>query len=365
MNPRFIMIGGFLGAGKTTTISRLAKHFQDLGLRVAIVTNDQATDLVDTNLLRSQGFDVGEVAGSCFCCNFNELTSTVERLSADQRPDVVIAEPVGSCTDLVATVIRPLQQIYNQPFDIAPYGVIVKPSHGLKILKKVAKGGFSPQAEYIFRKQLEEADFIILNRIDELSADVVAELQALIHTNFPNVPVVQISATTGAGFDALSDQLDQKGVYGTRLMDVDYDVYAEGEAELGWLNAQVELNSLEALDLDQFVLTLVQRIQSHLASESLEVAHLKAIGMADGKFAVVNAISSDTSATLSMPSGHNCLRAELVINARVAVAPESLTKTIERILLATSLELKVEATIRTLQSFRPGRPVPTHRLLTN
>ena len=365
MNPRFIMIGGFLGAGKTTTISRLAKHFQDLGLRVAIVTNDQATDLVDTNLLRSQGFDVGEVAGSCFCCNFNELTSTVERLSADQRPDVVIAEPVGSCTDLVATVIRPLQQIYNQPFDIAPYGVIVKPSHGLKILKKVAKGGFSPQAEYIFRKQLEEADFIILNRIDELSADVVAELQALIHTNFPNVPVVQISATTGAGFDALSDQLDQKGVYGTRLMDVDYDVYAEGEAELGWLNAQVELNSLEALDLDQFVLTLVQRIQSHLASESLEVAHLKAIGMADGKFAVVNAISSDTDAKLSMPSGHFCLRAELVINARVAVAPESLTQTIERILGAISLEWKVEATIRTLQSFRPGRPVPTHRLQTN
>ena len=365
MNPRFIMIGGFLGAGKTTTISRLAKSFQDSGLRVAIVTNDQAANLVDTNLLRSQGFDVGEVAGSCFCCNFNELTSTMERLSADQRPDVVIAEPVGSCTDLVATVIRPLQQIYNQPFDIAPYGVIVKPSHGLKILNKVSKGGFSPQAEYIFRKQLEEADFVILNRMDELSADVVTELQALIHTHFPNVPLVQISATTGAGFDALSDQLDQKGEYGTRLMEVDYDVYAEGEAELGWLNAQVELNSLEALDLDQYVLTLVQRIQSHLASESSEVAHLKAIGMADGKFVVVNAISSDTSATLSMPSGHNCLRAELVLNARVAVAPESLTKTIERILIATSMEWKVEATIRTLQSFRPGRPVPTHRLLTN
>jgi G3E family GTPase len=61
-NPRFIMIGGFLGAGKTTTVSRLAKHYLSQGKRVAIVTNDQATDLVDTNLLRSQGFDVGEVA---------------------------------------------------------------------------------------------------------------------------------------------------------------------------------------------------------------------------------------------------------------------------------------------------------------
>jgi len=132
--PRFIMIGGFLGAGKTTTIARLAHRFRSEGKNVAIVTNDQASDLVDTLLLRSQGFSVGEVAGSCFCCNFNALTGTVEALSEDQRPDIVLAEPVGSCTDLVATVIRPLEQIYDQPFEIAPYGVIIKPSHGFKIL---------------------------------------------------------------------------------------------------------------------------------------------------------------------------------------------------------------------------------------
>ena len=77
MQPRFIMIGGFLGAGKTTTVGRLARHYQEQGLRVAIVTNDQTTDLVDTYNLRSQGFSVGEVAGSCFCCNFPELTATV------------------------------------------------------------------------------------------------------------------------------------------------------------------------------------------------------------------------------------------------------------------------------------------------
>lgn len=87
-----------------------------MGQNVAIVTNDQASDLVDTLLLRAEGFQVGEVAGSCFCC-FNALTSTVESLSLDQRPDVVLAEPVGSCTDLVATVIRPLEQIYEQPFE--------------------------------------------------------------------------------------------------------------------------------------------------------------------------------------------------------------------------------------------------------
>ena len=75
---RYIMVGGFLGAGKTTTLGRLARHFTDQGQNVGVVTNDQATDLVDTNTFRSQGFDVGEVAGACFCCNFDELMSTME-----------------------------------------------------------------------------------------------------------------------------------------------------------------------------------------------------------------------------------------------------------------------------------------------
>ena len=57
--------------------------------------NRPATD-VRPDVMRSQGFEVGEVAGACFCCNFNELTATVDRLAADQRPDIVLAEPVGT-----------------------------------------------------------------------------------------------------------------------------------------------------------------------------------------------------------------------------------------------------------------------------
>src|SRR5829696_8894510 len=76
---RFVMIGGFLGAGKTTTIARLARQYQTQGKRVGVVTNDQAHDLVDTNALRSQGLSVEEVPGACFCCRFEDL---VERVGA-------------------------------------------------------------------------------------------------------------------------------------------------------------------------------------------------------------------------------------------------------------------------------------------
>jgi len=280
--------------------------------------------------LRSQGFDVGEVAGSCFCCNFNELTAVVERLAADQRPDVVIAEPVGSCTDLVATVIRPLQQVYSQPFDIAPYGVIVKPSHGARILKHVVQGGFSPKAEYIFRKQIEEADFVIVNRIDELPAAEVEELSQLLEADFPGRTVVRMSAKTGQGFDVFCELLDQRGDFGRRVMDVDYDIYAEGEAELGWLNCQLTIQAAAPIDLDAFLVSLIRRLRDDLAAISAETAHLKVIGLWEGFYGVANLVSSFTEPSLSLPSNCRTKDANIVVNARVAVDPETLADLVRK-----------------------------------
>ena len=139
---RFLMIGGFLGAGKTTTLARLAKYYTDQGLRVGIVTNDQAFGLVDTESLRSQGFDVGEVPGACFCCKFEDLVETAIQLGEEYQPDILLTEPVGSCTDLAATVIHPLRHLYGDRYSLAPLAVLCKPEHGRKILSG-GTGGFS------------------------------------------------------------------------------------------------------------------------------------------------------------------------------------------------------------------------------
>ena len=362
MKPVYIMVGGFLGAGKTSTISRLAKHYMSLGKKVGIVTNDQTTDLVDTQSLRSQGFDVGEVAGSCFCCNFNALTSTVEHLGEGQLPDVILAEPVGSCTDLVATVIRPLTEVYGVPLDVAPYGVILKPSHGLRILRGERTSGFSPKANYIFRKQIEEADFVVINRVDELSPDEVTELQMLIETEYPGRPVLRCSAKTGEGFSVLTETLEQRGLFGRRVMEVDYDIYAEGEAELGWLNSQVVLESTQDFDLDAFLMDLIQRLHARLLSSSAEAAHLKVIGLCDSSYAVANLVSNATGPELSLASNSQTLSANVVVNARVATDPADLELIVREELAAAAAAIDVSQTVISLQSFRPGRPVPTHRI---
>src|ERR1700759_3584515 len=104
MRADYIMVGGFLGAGKTTAMVRLAERLTAEGRRVGLITNDQSQGLVDTSIAAAKGFPVQEITGGCFCCRFNSLTDAAARLTRDVRPDVFLAEPVGSCTDLGATV---------------------------------------------------------------------------------------------------------------------------------------------------------------------------------------------------------------------------------------------------------------------
>ena len=359
---RYVMVGGFLGAGKTTTIGRLAKTYTERGLNVGIVTNDQATDLVDTNTLRSQGFDVGEVAGACFCCNFDELIGTIRTLSEDERPDVILAEPVGSCTDLVATVIQPIKQLFDAEFIIAPYCVILKPSHGRRVLKNEKGGGFSPKAAYILKKQLEEADAILVNRVDELEPSKVEELTGLVAKHHPGIPMLRISAKTGEGFEPLLALLDQDGDFGRRILDIDYDTYADGEAELGWLNSSVHVTSDIEFPLDDLLMEVVTDLKQSLAQSEAETAHLKTIGLWEGFFGVANLISSEDAPELSLPSNCNVKSIDLIVNARVACDPAILETLVHATIAKVCDARGATAEYRNTQSFRPGRPEPTHRI---
>ena len=163
---------------------------------------------------------------------------------------MILAEPVGSCTDLVATVVQPLQDLYGDRFEVAPYAVLFKPSHGLRILRNESGSGFSPKAAYIFRKQLEEADAIVINRIDEMAPPTRRNWRDWSAREYPGTPVLRLSAKTGEGFEALTELLDQQGAFGRKILDIDYDIYAEGEAEMGWLNAAANVSAAQPFDLD-------------------------------------------------------------------------------------------------------------------
>ena len=166
---RFVMIGGFLGAGKTTTMARLARTYQDTG---QAQSGWSPTIRPRTWWTRPacgpRVFPSRKWPGRASAAGSTIWSQRVGQLQEHERPDVILAEPVGSCTDLVATVVQPLRDLYGDRFQVAPFPVLFKPSHGLRILRNEPGGGFSPKAAYIFRKQLEEADVVVINRMDEL-----------------------------------------------------------------------------------------------------------------------------------------------------------------------------------------------------
>ena len=361
---RFLMIGGFLGAGKTTTIARLAKHYTDRGLRVGLVTNDQAYGLVDTENLRALGFHVGEVPGACFCCKFDNLVETAAQLGADQQPDIIITEPVGSCTDLMATVIRPLQHLYGDRYELAPLAVLCKPEHGKKILGG-GTGGFTPQAAYIFLKQLEEAQVIVLNKVDQLSLLDQTDLLMLIQQKFPEKHILAASAKTGIGFDEFIELLAEDHAPCGDTMDVDYDIYAEGEAALGWLNANVCFTSTEERNvpwsLDALTRRLVEQLSEDLRQAEMEPGHVKVLAAADQYTAIANWVASDVPVEMSVASDADVLAADLLVNVRVHGDPDEIAQLVQRTVSEAARNRQLQAVVSSLQHFRPGRPEPIHR----
>src|SRR6266850_7710912 len=191
---RYIMIGGFLGAGKTTCVAKLAQQLTAQALRVGLITNDQGSELVDTAMLRSRGFATEEIPGGCFCCRFNSLVDAANKLTEKSRPEVFIAEPVGSCTDLVATVTYPLRRLYGDNFTVAPVSVLVDPIRALRVFGLEEGGSFSEKVIYIYNKQLEEADLIVVSKSDLLDEPRLASLRAAISRKFPGKEMMTVSA---------------------------------------------------------------------------------------------------------------------------------------------------------------------------
>jgi G3E family GTPase len=364
MPSRYIMIGGFLGAGKTTAIGQLALKLRTQGLTVGLITNDQGSDLVDTRMLRSLGFATEEIPGGCFCCRFNSLTDAARKLTASTRPDVFIAEPVGSCTDLVATVTYPLRRIYGNDFLIAPMSVLVDPIRVRRVLGLVPGGTFSEKVIYIYRKQLEEADIIVISKCEVLSAADSAELHEALRKEFPQAEIIAASARTDVGLDTWLAKLMTGEQAQRAVMPMDYDVYAEGEALLGWLNATVSVTHEDEFDAGLMLKALCADVQQRLLAQQAEIAHLKMTYSPDeslaGEIASVNLVRSDFVPELGMELDEPTSGGQLIINLRAELAPDALAAAVREsldLLARDGLYLKLEHE----EHFRPGRPTPTHR----
>lgn len=358
MKTKLILVGGFLGSGKTTLLWESARRLIGRGHSVGLVTNDQAPDLVDTAFLSRSGAGVREVSGRCFCCNFDGFTNAVKSL-IDQRAGIIIAEPVGSCTDLSATIMQPLKDKHPE-IDLSPLTVLVDPGRVREVLRKV-DSIMHASALYILRLQMEESDHILLNKADTLDSGECKAMRDLLIKSFPGAKVGSISAKTGGGVDAWLDAVLADKAVGQRIVDVDYDRYAEGEAVLGWLNAVIQLHAHgRNPDWRGVVENLLNRMHSSFKDRRSEIGHVKLALDCDGKGGTANLTRLGGEITFRDFDSLAGDRASLILNARVQMSPDDLEAIVKKA-VALSEQDGVSAEIQTLRCLMPGRPNPTHR----
>ena len=364
---RYMMVGGFLGAGKTTSILRLAEWLISRGLRVGLVTNDQGGGLVDTALAAAHRMPVEEIVGGCFCCRFTSLVEAADSLVRETAPDVLIAEPVGSCTDLVATVTLPLEQIYGDRFTVAPMSVVVDPLRAERVLG-LAAAKLSEHVAYIYRKQLEEAEIVVINKCDLIDAPRLEHVRTAVAAVNPRATILECSARDGMGLDTWFERLLADTSQAAAIAEIDYDRYALGESLLGWLNAEVRVGAADAtgdaeFDGNELLVAILSQIRETLAASGHEIAHLKGTLAIEGdpyELAAANLVRTADSAHLSHRLSEPIDIGRLLVNLRAEADPESLERAVRAAVSNCVAGLPHE--FLHLEHFRPGRPVPTHRI---
>lgn len=354
---KLIFVGGFLGAGKTTMLYELSRRLVAEGRHVALITNDQAPDLVDTALLGHTGLNVSEVSGSCFCCDFKALRRSIDKVGASRKKDIIIAEPVGSCTDLTATLIKPIQAMMNEDVSISPLTVLADPAR-LKHVLDENKATIHPSAAYIIKKQLEESEIIALTKSDLYSTEERESLSVKLEKYFPECRVISLSAKSGEGIDPWLQQILNEESKGDHILDIDYDKYAEGEAVLGWLNCSAYLTG-ENVDWDAFTQSFMQDMAARFDSNNLHVGHVKMMVERGDNYITANLTGNSETLAFrwSAGSGDN---AEMIINARVEMTPGDLEKLFLDV-LHMNTSGKISTTIKRIRSISPGYPKPTYR----
>jgi G3E family GTPase len=362
----FVPLTGFLGAGKTTTMIATAQALQAQGHRVAVITNDQGAELVDTALVRSKLDSVAEVTGGCFCCRFEDLVGTIRALvdgAGDVPVDTVIAEAVGSCTDLQATVVRPLRSHYGESMVVSPLTTVIDPLRYLAFDRAAQRGEPESDLSYLFRQQLTEADVIAVNKLDTIAPERATELMTRLTADYPNAAVIGYSAKSGDRVSALLTAWD--GPSGNHAVDlqVDYDRYAAAEAQLAWMNQGVQLSADEPVDLTAWGRQVLAALGSWAQCAGAVVGHAKlTVEAADGDFAKLSLTASGAEPTIDRAAEKPATSARVVVNARVACEPGELDTAVRDAVSTANAALGARSSSTAPVSFKPGYPRPVHRL---
>ncbi|MDA3955182.1 GTP-binding protein [Oceanispirochaeta sp.] len=319
---QLIILGGFLGSGKTTFMVKAAEMLERRGSTVSVITNDQGDTLVDSLYAAVDGIDTREVSGGCFCCRFPDFLETVKALIADKTPDFIIAEAVGSCTDLAATVINPLVEFHKDTVKVIAYLTLVD---GLRLQKEYLDMDlFKPlePGEVLISHQIRESEVLVMSKTDLLEKDQLASGLSFLKKLNPKALYFLCSSHSGDGLDLLLDRcLQGFPLDFSQRVPLDYQVYADAEAAYGWYNGSWKMES----QIDQDPMDLSFIIMESFRNPLLgEVAHAKLFITTPGGGLKVSFVSGHIQADEIGLFEGKVGRMKITLNIRSACVPETI-----------------------------------------
>ncbi len=354
------LVGGFLGSGKTTAIIEASRQLISRGIKVGVITNDQGKYLVDTAFFKLESIPAVEVTGGCFCCNYDDLNDHILQLIADLSPDVIFAESVGSCADIVATVIKPLLTLGADTIQPANFSVFVD-GRLLSIWLEGLPMPFSEDVVYIFEQQMEEGGLLVVNKKDLLTPEELALIHTALPERFPEKPfILQNSLESGDVKNWVEILRENQIALPEHSLEIDYGRYGQGEARMAWLDQTVDIE-LHSADPNDVLRVLLREVLAGLSEKGYGIGHLKFVvscGDIRSKISFTNILEPDWEAQLP---DLWCDRISLLVNARVETSAEELRRTISHALKATEARFEITLQESEVAFFHPGQPQPVHR----
>jgi G3E family GTPase len=181
---RVLLIGGFLGSGKTTLLLRLAKELIRAPSRVAIIENEIGEIGIDGRYISLEGLEVQELYGGCVCCTLKtDLRRSLVKIERTLNPDWVLLEPTGAAYphDIIETISE-----YSD--NVAFYRVLI-------LIDPVRYEMLLEMMTPLLEAQLDAADIIMINKIDEVNENklnsVTKSIKSLLKMD---KPLIKISA---------------------------------------------------------------------------------------------------------------------------------------------------------------------------
>jgi G3E family GTPase len=357
------MVGGFLGSGKTTAIISAAKLLMGQGLTVGVITNDQGKYLVDTNFMRLEEIPTVEVNGGCFCCNYTDFDQSLDKLVDQIQPDVVFAESVGSCADVVATVLQPLLQFKDKSAEDISLSVFTD----ARLLRAYLDGldlPFQDGVIYVFEKQIEEANILILNKIDLLEPKQGEELLKKSQERYPDKIILNQTSLTPEGVRSWMNLLEEdRYPVDKKPLSINYQVYGAGEQVLAWYDGVYELNG-NSDQVADWIQSFLSHLQKVIKTKNIPIGHLKFLIRDSKQHQKISLTGLYDLEEIQLDPNHVWdTPVILLVNARLECSQLEISQLMQSVLKQNQKEQSLLVKIVDEEAFHPGFPSPTHRLI--